>query len=94
MRNRTIQLNIRLTKSEHDKLTRNSKKAGLTTSGYIRMLINGYIPKEAPPIEYHEFMKQLTQFANKSCNDNSELHQVILNLQETVTQPENTECVK
>ena len=63
MRNRTIQLNIRLTENEYDKVIRNSKKANLTVSGYIRMLIGGYVPKETPPIEYYKIMRQLTELA-------------------------------
>lgn len=92
MRNRTIQLNIRLTKNEYNRVIQNSKKANLTVSGYVRMLINGYVPKEAPPIEYHEIMRQLTELANKSYTDNGELRKVILQLQEAVTQPQRIEC--
>ena len=94
MRNRTIQLNIRLTENEYDKVIRNSKKANLTVSGYIRMLIGGYVPKEAPPIEYHEIMRQLTELANKNYAGNTELREVILRLQQALTQPERIECTE
>lgn len=94
MRNRTIQLNIRLTENEYDKVIRNSRRANLTVSGYVRMLINGYVPKETPPIEYHEMMRQLTELASKNCVDNAELVKVILQLQKAVTQPERIECTE
>lgn len=65
MRNRTVQLNIRLTEMENNLLKRNSHRAGLTTSAYIRMLISDYIPKETPPISYHELMKDLYELNAK-----------------------------
>lgn len=92
MRNRKIQLNIRLTQSEYDKVIRNSQKANLTVSGYVRMLISGYVPKETPPVEYHEIMCRLTELANKNYGDNDDLCKVILQLQEAVTQPERIKC--
>lgn len=92
MRNRTVQLNIRLTQSEYNRVIQNSRRANLTVSGYVRMLINGYVPKEAPPIEYHELMHQLTELANKNYAGNTELGKVILQLQEAVTQPQHIEC--
>lgn len=94
MRNRTVQLNIRLTQSEYDRVIRNSQRAKLTVSGYVRMLINGYVPKETPPIEYHEMMRQLTELASKNCVDKVELRKIILRLQESITQPERIECTE
>ena len=94
MRNRTIQFNVRLTQSEYTRVVQNSKKSNLTISGYVRMLINGYVPKEAPPIEYHEIMCQLTKLANKNYPDNSDLCKVILQLQEAITQPQHIECTE
>ncbi len=92
MRNRTVQLNIRLTQNEYNRVIQNSKKSNLTVSGYVRMLINGYLSKEAPSIEYHAIMRQLTELANKNYPDNNDLRKVILQLQEAVTQPQHIEC--
>lgn len=92
MRNRTIQLNIRLTQNEYNRVIQNSKKSNLTVSGYARMLINSYVPKEAPPIEYYAIMRHLTELANKNYPDNNDLRKVILQLQEAVTQPQHIEC--
>jgi hypothetical protein len=91
MRNRNTQLNIRLTPVEHDKVLFNSKKANLSVSGYIRMLINGYVPKEAPSVEYEQLMKRLTEVYTKLSVENydtAELRHVILLLQAAVTLPE------
>lgn len=49
MRNRKIQISLRLTENEKELLERNAKRCGLGSSEYIRMLIKGYIPKELPP---------------------------------------------
>jgi hypothetical protein len=59
MRNRTVQLNIRLTKEEHHKLQRSMKKSRLSASAYVRSLIAGHLPKECPTLEFHELMNQL-----------------------------------
>ena len=91
MRNRNTQLNIRLTPVEHDKVIYNSKKANLSVSGYIRMLINGYVPKEVPSVEYEQLMKRLTEVYTKLSMENydtAELRQIILLLQASVTLPE------
>lgn len=91
MRNRTVQLNIRLTEAENNQLKRNSHRAGLTASAYIRMLTSGYIPKETPPIAYHELMKALYELNAKlpqSSLERAELQRFILELQAAVTLPE------
>jgi len=93
MSNRNVQLNIRLTPAEHEKVNYNSWKSSLTISGYIRMLINGYVPKESPPIEYEHLMKRLTEVYTKLASGNytsdaAELRQIILQLQAVLTVPE------
>jgi len=91
MRNRNVQLNIRLTPAEQDKVLYNSRKANLPVSGYIRLLINGYAPKESPPVEYEQLMKRLTEVYTKLSAENydtAELRQIILLLQAAVTLPE------
>ena len=95
MRNRNTQLNIRLTPVEHDKVSYNSRKANLSVSGYIRMLINGYVPKESPPVEYEQLMKRLSEVYTKLAAGNysadaAELRQIILSLQAAITLPEKT----
>lgn len=93
MRNRTIQLNIRLTEAENKRLKQHSRKAGLTASAYIRMLINGYQPKETPPLEYEKLLQILTEIYAKigrseDIQTKKLLAETLLELQKQVTQPE------
>lgn len=93
MRTRDTQFNVRLSRQEADRLKRNSRRAGLTNSGYIRMLISGYCPKETPPLEYGEILQKLTgiytllqESADAAVLE--ELEKTLLQLQTQLTMPE------
>lgn len=93
MRNRSNQLNIRLTQQEANVLKRNSKKAGLSQSGYLRMLINGYHPKPLPPMEYHQLTQDLVTIHAALQNagyreEAADLRKTLLKLQEVYAAPE------
>ncbi|MEG1578743.1 MAG: hypothetical protein RR336_08265 [Oscillospiraceae bacterium] len=94
MRNRTNQLNIRLTAQEANVLKRNSKKAGLSQSGYLRILINGYYPKPLPPAEYHQLTQDLAtihaalQNAGYQ-NEAADLRETILAVQKAFAAPQS-----
>jgi hypothetical protein len=93
MRNRSVQLNIRLTPAEFEQVKRNSMRTHLSVSGYIRMLINGYVPKETPPIEYNKLMDTLNVIYSGLRNEGykteaSVLRQTLLKLQAELTLPE------
>jgi len=99
MRNRFKELNVRLTESEMDLLKRNSTNCGLTISGYIRSLINGFLPKSAPPLEYHEILCRLNEIysairENRNDNFTKELREVILNIQAQISLPEPVKLSK
>ncbi len=92
-RNRNTQLNIRLSQSEMDKLTRNARRSGLSKSNYIRMLVNGYVPKESPPLEYNELIRAMTDVYGElrlqhSSEAEKELQTAIIQLQAALTLPE------
>ena len=92
-RNRNAQLNIRLSESEMDKLTRNARRSGLSKSNYIRMLVNGYVPKESPPLEYNELIRAMTDVYGElrlqhSSEAAKELQTAIIQLQAALTLPE------
>ena len=92
-RNRNNQLNIRLSESEMDKLTRNARRSGLSKSNYIRMLVNGYVPKESPPIEYNQLIRAMTDVYSELKLQHTdevakELQTAILQLQAALTLPE------
>ena len=59
MRIRSIKFQLWISEVESERLTRNALKSKMTKSNYIRSLINGYEPKEVPPYEYFEVLKEL-----------------------------------
>ena len=61
---RNIQINLRLTAAEREELRRKAGKTGLPQSIYLRMLIHGQRPKELPPLEYYQLMRQLLAIGN------------------------------
>ena len=76
-----------------DKLTRNARRSGLSKSNYIRMLVNGYIPKESPHIEYNQLIRTMTDVYSELKLQHldetaKELQTAILQLQAALTLPE------
>lgn len=59
MRKRNIQIILRLNASEKEFLDQHVKKSGLPQETYLRVLINGYVPKELPPMDYHAMIREL-----------------------------------
>jgi len=64
MRKKTKKLNIRLTESEFARLTKNARKADLTMTCYLGMLINGYSPREKPDLDFIDLMSRLSDLAH------------------------------
>ena len=65
MRKRDIRIQVWLNNAEKNRLDHNVKKSGLSREAYLRSLINGYVPKELPPVNYHAMMKQLRAIGNR-----------------------------
>ena len=59
MRKRNIQIITRLNKDEHQNLQKRVKKSGMSQEAYVRHLINGLVPTDAPPPDYYSMMRQL-----------------------------------
>ena len=59
MRKRTHRVQVMLSDSEYLRLCRNTAKSGFKQAGYLRSLINGYVPKELPPLEYYAIINKL-----------------------------------
>ena len=59
MRKRGIPILVRLNAQEQQNLKRQVKKSGLSQEAFIRSLINGYVPKELPPLDYFSMMREL-----------------------------------
>ena len=54
MSNRNIEIKVRLNRKEMEVLDKRVKKSRLSREGYLRHLINGSIPREAPPPDYYD----------------------------------------
>ena len=59
MRKRDVHIQLWLNEKEAEALSRNAKKCRLSQSAYLRHLIMGYIPRKAPPPDYHAMMRQI-----------------------------------
>ena len=63
-RKRKIAKRIWLNEMEERELKRKAKKAGVSQSGLVRLLIRGYEPKEKPGKEFFEALRQLSAIGN------------------------------
>ena len=64
MTKRNIEIKVRLNRKEMDSLTKRVKKSRLSREAYLRHLINGSIPREAPPPDYYTMMRELYRIGN------------------------------
>ena len=60
---KTVKLTIRLSPEDMALLKSRTAKTRLSQSGYLRMLIRGYLPKAYPPGIYFEVLQKLNQEA-------------------------------
>ena len=67
MRKRDVHVQLWLNQKEAETLSLNAERCRLTQSAYLRHLIMGYIPREAPPLDYHAMMRQIFH-AGRSLN--------------------------
>ncbi len=63
MRKRSIRVQVWLNEEENTRLHASAKKAGLSRESYLRTLINDYVPKELPPLDYYAMMRELFAIA-------------------------------
>ena len=56
MLTRNCEIKIRLTSKELGKLNQNVSATTMNREQYIRSLINGFSPKEAPPADYYKLI--------------------------------------
>ena len=59
MRKRDVHVQLWLNQKEAETLSLNADRCRLTQSAYLRHLIMGYVPREAPPPDYHAMMQQI-----------------------------------
>jgi len=59
LRKRDVHVQLWLNRKEAETLSRSAKKCRLSQSAYLRHLIMGIAPKEAPPPDYYAMMRQI-----------------------------------
>lgn len=64
IRNRNIKIQLWLNKAEARNLQEKARRSHLTVSAYLRHLINGVVPKEAPPPDFFAMMRELHHIGN------------------------------
>lgn len=64
MRNRNVHIQFWLNKKEAQALDKLVKKSGLSREAYLRHLISGVVPQDAPPSDYFSMMKELHAIGN------------------------------
>jgi hypothetical protein len=64
MRKRNLRAQVWLNRNEAEHLELSSNKSGLSKENYLRSLIDGYLPKELPPLEYHSLIRELNAIGN------------------------------
>ena len=64
MRKRNVPIMFRLNRKEAEALDKKVKKSGISREAYLRHLINGVVPKDAPPPDYYSMMKELHKVGN------------------------------
>ena len=92
---KTVKLTIRLSPEDMALLKSRTAKTRLSQSGYLRMLMRGYVPKAYPPGIYFEVLQKLNR-ASGTVTDPviyRELLGALRTLQEAVTVPAKIEDI-
>ena len=53
-----------MNKKEAEVLDKKVKKSGLNREAYLRQLISGVVPRDAPPPDYYSMMRELHKIGN------------------------------
>lgn len=64
MRKRNVAILFRLNRKEAEALDKKVKKSGLNREAYLRHLIEGVVPRDAPPPDYYSMMRELHKIGN------------------------------
>lgn len=64
MGKRNIEIKVRLNRKEAELLNKHVKKSRLSREAYLRHLINGLVPQDAPPPAYFDFIRELHGIGN------------------------------
>lgn len=55
---------FKLNRKEAEALDKKVKKSGISREAYLRHLITGVVPKDAPPPDYYSMMRELHKVGN------------------------------
>ena len=66
MRKRNVHVQFWLDKKEAEAFNKKVKRSGLSREAYLRHLVNGLVPQDAPPPAYYDFMRNFTGSAATS----------------------------
>lgn len=64
MRKRNVHIQFWLDKKEAETLKKKAKRSGISSTAYVRHLINDLVPQDAPPPDYYSMMQQLYRIGN------------------------------
>lgn len=64
MRKRNVRIQFWLDKKEAETLQNKVKRSGISREAYLRHLVNGLVPQEAPPPDYFSMMWELYRIGN------------------------------
>ena len=64
MRKRNVHIQFWLNKKEAEAFQKKVKKSGLSREAYLRNLVNGLEPQDAPPPDYYAMMRELHGIGN------------------------------
>ena len=64
MRKRNVHVQFWLDRKEAEILQKKVKRSGLSREAYLRHLISGVVPREAPPPDYFSMMRELHGIGN------------------------------
>ena len=64
MRKRSIRVGVRFNQSEHERFQKLVEDSGLSQEEYLRQLVRGVVPRDAPPPDYYKMMRQLYHIGN------------------------------
>lgn len=64
MRKRNIRVQLWLNRKEIETLDKKVRRSGLSREAYLRHLINGLVPRDAPPPDYFSMIRELHGIGN------------------------------
>ncbi|ANU54989.2 plasmid mobilization relaxosome protein MobC [Acutalibacter muris] len=64
LNSRNIEIKVRLNRKEAESLNKRVRKSRLSREAYLRHLINGSVPRDAPPPDYFSMMRELYRVGN------------------------------